>query len=164
MIVTICLAAIMMAGLFLMLWSAVGFIQDTRSFGSAPKAVLDTIQPKSPRFKGQHTVGWLMMIFAIVLMGGAVILGAYDGIQNSFGFLHFFMRFVVMLILLKTFDILFFDWVLLCNSNFYPHYYPEVKNVLGPLLFGFNKKSHLIQIVLMLAGSFILAWICTLFV
>lgn len=163
MIYTILLSIMMMAGLFLMLWAAVGFIQDKRFFSSAPKVALDIIQPKAPRFKGQHTVGWLMMILSIVLMGGAVILGAYDGIRNNFGFWQFFIRFAVMLMLLKAFDILFFDWVLLCNSNFFPHYYPEVKNVYGPHLFGYNMKSHLIQTALMLAGALLMAWICTLF-
>ena len=162
MILTIILSFIMMEGLFLMLWSAVGFIQNKRFFTSAPKVALEIIQPKEERFQGQHAVGWLMMILSLVLMGGAVILGAYDGIEKDCGFWQLFIRFATMLILLKVFDILFFDWVLLCNSNFFPHYYPELKNVYGPHLFGYNWKSHLIQIVLMLAGSLLMAWICTL--
>lgn len=120
------------------------------------------IQPKEARFKGQHAVGWLMMILALVLLAGAVILGAYNGIQKDFGLWQFFIRFALMQLLLKAFDILFFDWVLLCHSNFFAHYYPEVKGIYGPEIFGFNKKSHLIQIVLMLLGSLLLAWICTL--
>lgn len=159
---TIILSLAMMAGLFLMLWSAVGFIQDKRFFTSAPKAAQEVIQPKEARFKGQHAVGWLMMILALVLLAGAVILGAYNGIQKDFGLWQFFIRFALMQLLLKAFDILFFDWVLLCHSNFFAHYYPEVKGIYGPEIFGFNKKSHLIQIVLMLLGSLLLAWICTL--
>lgn len=103
-----------------------------------------------------------MMILALVLLAGAVILGAYNGIQKDFGLWQFFIRFALMQLLLKAFDILFFDWVLLCHSNFFAHYYPEVKGIYGPEIFGFNKKSHLIQIVLMLLGSLLLAWICTL--
>ncbi|MDO4304552.1 MAG: hypothetical protein Q4D94_11630 [Bacillota bacterium] len=68
----------------------------------------------------------------------------------------------MMLLLLKVFDILFFDWVLLCHSNFFPHYYPEVKDIYGPEIFGYNQKSHLIQTVLILLGSLLAAWICTL--
>lgn len=159
---TIILSLAMMAGLFLMLWSAVGFIQDKRFFTSAPKAAQEVIQPKEVRFKGQHAVGWLMMVLALVLLAGAVILGAYDGIQRDFGLWQFFLRFALMQLLLKAFDILFFDWVLLCHSNFFSHYYPEVKGIYGSEIFGFNKKTHLIQIVLMLLGSLLLAWICTL--
>lgn len=41
---------------------------------------------------------------------------------------------------MEAYDILFFDWVLLCHSNFFPHFYPEVKGIVGPQLFGYNKK------------------------
>lgn len=88
-----------------------GFIQDKRFFTSAPKAAQEVIQPKAARFRGQHTVGRLMMILALSLMGGAIIMGAYDGIRKEFSF---------------------------------------------------NKKSHLIQIALMLLGSLLLAGICAL--
>lgn len=152
----------MMAGLFLMLWSAVGFIQDKRFFTSAPKTAQKAIQPKEERFKGQHAVGWLMMILALVLLAGAAILGAYDGIQKEFEFWQFFARFALMQLLLKVFDILFFDWVLLCHSNFFAHYYPEVKDIYGLEIFGYNKTSHLTQLVLMLLGSLLVAWACTL--
>lgn len=159
---TVILSIVMMIGLFLMLWSAVGFIQDKRFFTSAPKAAQEVIQPKDERFRGQHAVGWLLMVLALVLMGGAVIAGAYDGIQKDFGFWQFFLRFAMMLLLLKVFDIFFFDWVLLCNSDFFPRYYPEVKDIYGPEIFGFNKKSHLNQTALILLGSLLAAWICTL--
>lgn len=152
----------MMAGLFLMLWGAVGFVQDKRFFSSAPKEALDVIQPKEERFKGQHAVGWAMLIPSLALMGGVVIFGGYDGIRNGFGLWQFFTRFTVMLLLLKAFDILFFDWYLLCRSSFFPRYYPEVKAIYGPHLFGHNKKSHLIQIVLIVVCSFASALVCTL--
>lgn len=43
---------------------------------------------------------------------------------------------------MEVYDILFFDWVLLCHSNFFPHFYPEVKGIAAPQLFGYNKKVH----------------------
>ena len=51
---TILLSLITMAGLFLMLWSGVGFIQDKRFFTSAHKEILAVVEPKKERFKGQH--------------------------------------------------------------------------------------------------------------
>ena len=162
MLMTIILSVVMMAGLFLMLWGAVGFVQNKKFFTSAPKEALDVIQPKEERFKGQHAVGWVMLIISLVLMGGALIYGAYDGIKNGFGFWQFFPRFAAMLLLLKAFDILFFDYYLLCRSGFFSYYYPEVKPICGPHLFGFNRKSHIFQIVLIIAGSFMAAHICIL--
>ena len=163
MLYTIILSITMMAGLFLMLWSAVGFIQNKRFFGSAPKVALDIIQPKGERFKGQHAVGWLMMLLSLVLMAGAIILGAYDGILKVFGLWQFFIRFATMMMLLKAFDILVFDWVLLCHSNFFPHYYPEVKGIVGPHQFGYNWREHLLMIVLSPVAAAALAGLCMLF-
>lgn len=162
MLMTIILSAVMMAGLFLMLWGAVGFVQNKSFFTSAPKEALDVIQPKEERFKGQHAVGWAMLILSLALMGGALIYGAYDGIKNGFGFWQFFFRFAEMLLLLKAYDILFFDYYLLCRSGFFPRYYPEVRSIYGPHLFGYNRKSHMFQTVLIITGSLIAAWFCTL--
>ena len=162
MLTTIILSVVMMAGLFLMLWGAVGFVQNKNFFSSAPKEALDVIQPKEERFKGQHAVGWAMLILSLALMGGALIYGAYDGIKNGFGFWQFFSRYTAMLLLLKAFDILFFDYYLLCRSGFFSYYYPEVKQICGPHLFGFNRKSHMFQMILIIASSLIAACFCTL--
>ncbi|MDO5695363.1 MAG: hypothetical protein Q4P30_01215 [Eubacteriales bacterium] len=98
-------------------------------------------------------------------MGGSIVIGAVDGIQNGFTFIRFFARFLIILLLLKTFDIIFFDWVLLCHRGFgfFEKYYPEVADVLSAKLFGYNKKDHLIQTIGIVIGSFIVAWICILF-
>ncbi len=161
-LVTIALSIMMMAGFFLMLWGAVGFVQNKKFFSSAPKEVQDTVKPKEERFKGQHAVGHGMLVCSFLLMLGAVALGFYDGIIRGLGYWAFFARFVVMLVALKIFDVLFFDFFLLCRSNFFPHYYPEVKPVLGPHLFGYNKWTHVTHVAVFVAVSFLLAYIGTL--
>lgn len=164
MLVTLALSAVMMAGLFLLLWAGVGFIQDERFFSSAPQAAKDVLRPHKERFPGAHAIGWIMAVVAILLMVVPLVIGGWDGVRRGFGFWQFFTRFAVMLLAVKAFDILFFDFYLLCRSRFFSHYYPEVGPVLGPHIFGYNWKSHLVQIVLMLAASLVLAWVCTLFV
>ena len=89
-----------------------------------------------------------------------MILAASDGVRNVFSFLQFFARFLTMLYLVELFDIVFFDWVLLCHSNFFPHFYPELKGIVGPQMFGYNKKEHLAHFVLELPACAVLAWIC----
>ena len=166
MLLTILLSVMMMAGLFLMLLGGVGFIQDRRFFSSAPREVIDVVPALKPvRFPGQRAVGWGMIALSLALMVGAPVLGAWDGIRNSFGFRQFFLRFVVMLLGLKAFDIGFFDWFLLCNAglNFFPRFYPETKAVLGHHLFGYNWKTHLAHIIATFPVSVLLAWICSLF-
>lgn len=164
MIHTILLAIMMMAGLFLMLLSGVGFIQDKRFFTSAPKEVQDAVKPCEERFPGAHALGWFMAVISILMMIGAIVIGAVAGIQEGYGFGQFFVHFLTMFLLLKAYDILFFDWVLLCNAgfNFFPHFYPETKEVLGHHLFGYNKKTHLMHIIVFPFVSAIIAWICTL--
>ena len=162
MLTTLALAAMLMAGLFLMLLSGVGFIQDKRFFTSAPADVYEAVQPREERFPGAHALGWALAVLAILLMAGAVVLGAWDGVQHGFAFWQFFVRFLVMLLLLKAFDILFFDWVLLCHSNFFPHFYPEVAGIVGPHQFGYNAKTHIAHILACPAIAAALAGICML--
>jgi hypothetical protein len=165
MLITVLLSLIMMAGLFLMLLAGVGFIQDKKFFSSAPKEVRDVVpETKNERFRGQHIIGWIMIVISFALMGGALVLGAWNGIAEGFTFLQFYLRFILMLILLKAFDIGFFDWVLLSNAgfNFFPNFYPETKPVLGRYLFGYNWKTHLLHVVLFIPCVALLSWICTL--
>ena len=164
MLITLLLSMMLMAGIFLMLLSGVGFIQDTKFFSSAPKEVRAVLKPREERFKGAHAIGWIMAVLSVLLMIGAFIIGAWNGIHNDFGFWQFFIRFILMWLLLKAFDILFFDWVLLCNAgfNFYPHFYPETKEVLGHYLFGYNRKTHFAHIIGGFVVAAVLAWVCTL--
>lgn len=162
MVLTVLLSLMMSAGLFLLLYAGVALIQNKKYFTSAPKEVFEAILPKEQRFRGQHMLGCIMAALAVFCMGGALVIGAADGITNGFTFGRFFARFLVMLLWLKAFDILFFDWYVLCRSGFFPRYYPEVKDVLGPHLFGFNKKDHLKQIIACFIAAAVMAWLCTL--
>jgi hypothetical protein len=127
--------------------------------------VFDVIEQKEKRFCGQSLVGWILAIIAILFMGSSIVIGALDGVQNNFTYIQFFIRFLMMFLLLKAFDIVFFDWILSCNRgfSFFEHYYPEVVDKLSPKLFGYNKKEHIIQVLFMIIGSLVIAWICTLF-
>lgn len=166
MITTLLLSLMAMAGLFLLLLGGVGFIQDKKFFSSAPRQVRDAVPASKPaRFPGQRALGWGIIVLAFALMGGAFVLGAWDGIRGGFGFWAFALRFLAMLLLLKAFDVLFFDFFLLCRAgwNFFPHFYPEVKEVLGSYLFGYNWKTHLTHVLLFPVAAAALAWVCTLF-
>ncbi len=85
-LITIILSLIMMLGFFLMLWSAVGFIQNKKFFSSAPKAIVEAVEPKEEKFKGQHIVGWILMVLSFVLLIGPVVYGIYDGVTREFGY------------------------------------------------------------------------------
>lgn len=131
-----------MAAYFLLLYAGVGLIQEKKFFSSAPREVFAAVpKKKAERFPGAHVLGWCLGIFAMLLFLGAAILAAWDGVQRGFTFGAFFARYLVILYVMEVYDILFFDWVLLCHSNFFPRFYPEVKGIVGPQLFGYNKKN-----------------------
>lgn len=148
---------------FLMLYGAVGFLQDKRFFASAPKAVRDAVPGRKERFRGAHALGWVIEGAAILLFAGAAFLSVWDGVRNGFHFLNFFARFLAMLYCMEIYDIVFFDWALLCHSGFFPRFYPEVKGVVGPHLFGYNKRTHILHFLIYLPASAAAAWLCTLF-
>ena len=160
---TLLLSLVMMAGLFLMLYSGVGLIQEKRFFTSAPLEVQNAVTDHSKRFNGAHALGWVLAAVSVGMLVGAPVYACYDGIRNGYSFMQIFVRLLIMLWGLKAFDIIVFDWILLCNSGFFPYFYPEVKEVLGPHLFGYNRKEHLTHIILSVPVSLILAAICTLF-
>ena len=165
MLITILLSIMMMAGLFLLLWGGVGFIQDKKFMSSAPKEALEVTPDRLPeRFKGQYAVGYVIVTIAFALMGGAMVIGAWHGIKNDFSFWQFYIRFMVMLLALKAYDVIFFDWVLLCNQGFgfFTHYYPHVKEIYSPKLFGYNKKTHITHVICFFPACALLAWVCTL--
>ncbi len=163
MVITIVATLMVMAAYFLVLYGGVGFIQDKRFFSSAHKDILAVIPDKKERFRGAHIIGWVIAIIAVLLFAGAAVLSIWDGIRNGFTFLKFFARFLVILYCMEIYDILFFDWVLLCHSNFFPHFYPEVKGIVGPHMFGYNKKAHLLHFVIYIPVCALIAWVCTLF-
>ena len=160
--ITMISAVIVMAAYFLLLYGVVGFVQDKRFFGSAPKENLAAIPDKKERFPGAHTIGWASIAVALLLFVGALTLAVWDGVKHDFGFWQFFGRFLAILYLMELYDILFFDWYLLCRSNFFPHFYPELKGVVGPHMFGYNKKQHIAHFILYIPASAAIALFCML--
>ena len=162
MAITILATLMIMAAYFLVLYAGVGFIQDKRFFSSAPKENLAAIPDKKERFRGAHVVGWLIAGVAVLLFAAAAVLAIWDGVKNHFGFFRFFARFLGMLYCMEIYDIAFFDWVLLCHSGFFPHFYPELKGVVGPHQFGYNKKAHLMHFAIYIPVCAAIAGLCTL--
>ena len=93
-IITILAAAMVMLAYFLLLYGAVGFIQDKRFFASAPKENLAVIPDRKERFRGAHALGWGIEGLAAALFIGAAVLCVWDGVQRDFGFLLFLRGFL----------------------------------------------------------------------
>ena len=159
---TVILGLALSVDLFLILWAAVGLVQDRRLFTTAPKDIQQKAQDHPERFRWQKKIGWILLLIFAALYVGIYLYGAYDGIRSDFGFWQFFIRFLIMSYLLKTFDIIVFDWYLLTKSRFFQHYYPETEGCQGYHSFGFNRKEQLTRIVLYPFFCAFLSLICVL--
>ena len=163
MLLTIFLAIVFCAAITLMLLSAVAFIQKKELFSSAPREAREVILPREKElFVGARTIGWTLMIFSILLILGVGIVSIWDGFRSGFGFWQFFTRFILIFTIYKVYDMIFFDWFLLCRFHFFQYYCPEVAPVYNGRKYGYNLKSQLLKLLVIFpAASAIAAWICS---
>ena len=159
--VTLGLAFLSIAALLLLLYAAVALIQDRRFFTTAPKDIQEAAVEHEERFKGQRLLGSILALIALGTFVFIIYYAAYDGIRNGFGFWQFFTRYLLILYLLKAFDIIALDWYLLTKSHFFQHYYPETEGCKGYHSFGFNWKGQLTRIIIFPFLSLLAAYICT---
>ncbi len=165
MLLTLFLSVVLCAAVSLMLISAVAFIQDNRFFSSAPKEARELIQPRDGElFCGARAMGWVLMILSILMILGVGVISIWDGFKSGYSFTEFFLRFALIFTIYKAYDMIFFDWFLLCRFHFFQHYYPEAASACEDRKYGFNIKSQLLKLLVIFpAVSALAAWICTLF-
>ena len=165
MLLTIFLAIVFCAAITILLISAVAFVQDKRLFSSAPKEAQEAIKPrKEELFHGARAMGWVLMILSVLTILGVGVVSIWDGFRSGYSFMGFFLRFVSIFTIYKAYDMIFFDWFLLCRFHFFQHFYPETSHALSGRKYGFNLKSQLLKLLIVFpAASALAAWICTLF-
>ena len=122
-LITILLTLIMCLGYFILLWGAVGFVQNKKFFSSAPKEIKDAVIEKKERFKHQHILGYIMLILAFILLLSPIGYQIYYSIKNDVNYWFIVIRIIIMLFGLELFDIILFDYIFLCHYNFLFHYY-----------------------------------------
>ena len=164
MLLTVFLAIVFCGAITILLISAVAFVQDKRFFSSAPKEAQALIKPRNMElFYGARTMGWVMMILSALMILGVGVISIRDGFRSGFTFWQFFLRFVSIFTIYKVYDMIFFDWFLLCKFHFFQHYFPEVASVYNGRKYGYNLKSQLLKLLVIFpAASALAAWICTL--
>ena len=165
MLLTVFLALVFCAAISLMLLSAVAFIQNNRFFSSAPKEAQSLLKPRDTElFYGARIIGWTLMIFSLLMIAGVGVISIWDGFRSGYIFRQFFLRFVTIFTVYKLYDMICFDWFLLCKFRFFQHYYPDVSPVYNGRKYGYNIKSQLLKLLVIFpAASALAAWICTLF-
>ncbi|MBQ6674540.1 MAG: hypothetical protein IJM75_00280 [Ruminococcus sp.] len=164
MLMTLFLAIVFCAAITIMLISAVTLIQNEKFLSSAPKEALELLKPRNDEvFFGARAMGWVLMTISILMILGVGAVSIRDGFRNGFSFFQFFLRFVLIFTVYKAYDMIFFDWFLLCRSRFFQHYYPEVSPVYNGRKYGYNLKSQLLKLLVIFpAASALAAWICSM--
>ena len=164
MLLTVFLALIFCAAITILLISAVTFVQDTRFFSSAPKEAQEVLEPRNEElFFGARAMGWVLIVLSVLMILGVGVISIWDGFRSGFSFLQFFLRFVLIFTIYKAYDMIFFDWFLLCRFRFFQYYYPEVAPVYDGRKYGFNIRSQLLKLFIIFpAVSALAAWLCIL--
>ncbi len=165
MLLTLFLAIVFLGAVTLLMISAVAFVQDKRFFSSAPKEAQEVIKPRTGElFSGARAMGRALMVLGVLMILGVGVVCVWDGLRSGFAFAGFFLRFESILTIYKVYDMIFFDWFLLCRFRFFQHYYPEVESVYAGRKYGFNIGSQLLKLLVVFpAASALAAWICTRF-
>lgn len=165
MLLTIFLTIVFCAAISLMLLAAVAFIQDKKFFSSAPKEAQEVLRPRENElFYGARVIGWTLMIFSVLMIAGVGVIAIWDGFRSGYTFWQFFLRFVFIFTVYKAYDMICFDWFLLCRFRFFQYYFPEVEGVYNGRKYGYNLKSQLLKLLVIFpAASALVAWICSLF-
>ena len=165
MMLTIFLAIVFCVAITLMLLSAVAFIQNEKFFSSAPKEAQAVLVPRDKElFYGARTIGWMLMVFSFLIIGGVGVISIWDGFRNGFTFWQFFLRFVLIFTIYKIYDMICFDYFLLMKFHFFQYYYPETESVYSGRKYGYNIRSQLLKLLVIFpAASALAAWICSQF-
>ena len=163
MVLTIFLAVILCMAITVMLTAAVAFVQKKELFSSAPEEARVLIRERDRElFRGARVMGRIMLAMSVLTIAGVCVIAVRDGFRSGFTFREFFIRFAVILTIYKLYDMIFFDWFVLCRFGFFQYYYPETEPALRNRTYGFNIKSQLLKLfVIFPAASALAAWICT---
>lgn len=142
--ITLLASFLVMAAYFLLLYAGVGLIQEKKSspprrVRSSPPFLREKPSASAARISSAGaSASWRCCCFSVRQSSPRGT--AFGTVSPSAAF---FARYLVILYVMEAYDILFFDWVLLCHSNFFPRFYPEVKGIVGRTCLAITKKRIL---------------------
>ena len=132
-----------------------------------PQDVQEQLQPRLEQLESQpislrRVLGWIILIFFCIAYIGLFMIGGMDGLRHGFTYGQFFLRFFIIGAVIKAFDIICLDYVLLTKTRFFQHYFPETEGCAGWQDFGYNRRQQARQCVMILIGSALTAGVFTL--
>lgn len=163
MMITLLLTLFNIVLLCLMILAATVFMPYRGLAKNFPKDVQEALKPRLDHIDGlpkaPRIFGGILIAIMCVLFVAVFIIGGVDGTHHSFTFGQHLLRFLIIAFGTKAFDIIALDYVLLTKTNFFQHFFPETKGCAGWLDFGYNRKQHLAQSIIMLICCLALAFV-----
>ncbi len=164
MLLTIILSLAGCALLFFGIWGVTVTMPTAMLAKNFPEDVQERLRPRleSLPMSPKRVLGWVILIIIIIAYIGLFVVGGIDGLQNGFDYLQFFLRFFIIGAVIKAFDIICLDYILLTKTHFFQHYIPETGGCAGWQDFGYNRRQQIRQSVFVVIGSAAAAGIFTL--
>ena len=155
MLVTILLTVGMMVLFTLMEWVACEFMPMKSMADFFPEDIQERLRPRieSITLTPKRIIG--KILFALILLGmlGIFVFAGVDGIRNGFTYGQFLIRFLIIGVGIKLFDIIVFDWFVITKTHYFQHFFPETEGCEGWHQFGYNRKQQLRQTVMILLSA-----------
>ena len=117
---TFLLTAGMMVLLFLGIWSATLTLPYKGLAKNFPKDVQERLAPRLDNLpmSGKRVFGCVILVFLLVAMFGIIVYAGVDGIRQEYSFGRLLLRFLIIGIGIKVFDIVGLDFFLLTKTHF----------------------------------------------
>lgn len=117
--------------------------------------------PKKPWYV--NLLGVLIFLGGFAGVAAVLVWAVRDSLQEQLTFWEVFLRFFVILVGYKCFDIVVFDWLMLTKWKLPLKIYPETAGSAAYSSFGFNRKSQTLKLILFTGLSLVIAFILTRF-
>ena len=101
--------------------------------------------PEPAKWK-QCAAHFVLLFFIATMLGGIIYLGM-DGIKNGYGFWKLAGRFILLLYLLKLYDIVVQDQWLVMSTDYFKKIFPETKDCKGWNDRHFNDKNQIVRLI-----------------
>lgn len=153
--------------LFLGIWGVTVTMPTKLLAKNFPEDVQKRLEPRLKQWEQQplstrRILGWIILILFCLAYVGLFVIGGIDGLRRGYSFWQFFLRFFIIGAVIKAFDIICLNYVLLTKTHFFQHYFPETEGCAGWQDFGYNRRQQARQCIMILIGSALTAGLFTM--
>ncbi len=112
-----------------------------------PNDVREAAKDHADPPKHKQIIAHCLLAFVLILMFAGIICIGTDGIRNDIGYLQLTLRFIILLYIMKIFDIVVQDQWLVMTVGYFKKIFSETVGCEGWKNRGFNNKNQIISII-----------------